>query len=100
MLILLEDMAGIKGMGNIRLARELLILLDTLSEKVNYDDHQAKHNHLFGKYFHSVQPALSGETVEIPVKDLVRDLRAKGHWIFAHIRRQEKIQFKAGGKDL
>ena len=95
---LLEDMAAIKGMDKIRLARELLILLDTLSEKVNYDDHQAKHNHLFGKYFHSVQPALSGETVEVSVKDLVRDLRAKGHWIFAHIRRQEKIQFKEGAK--
>ncbi len=95
---LLEDMAAIKGRGIIRVAREVLILLDTLSEKVNYDDYQAKHNHLFGKYFHSVQPALSGETVELAVKDLVRDLRTKGHWIFAHIRRQEKIQFKKGTK--
>ena len=95
---LLEDMAAIKGIDKIRLARELLILLDTLSEKVNYDDYQAKHNHLFGKYFHSVQPALSGETVEVPIKDVARDLRTKGHWIFAHIRRQEKIQFKKGAK--
>jgi len=93
---LLEDMAGAKGIDSLRLARELLILLDTLSEKVNYDDPQAKHKHLFGKYFHSVQPALSGETVDVPVKDLARDLRAKGNWIFAHIRRQEKIQFKKG----
>ncbi len=95
---LLEDMSAIKGVEKIRLARELLILLDSLSEKVNYDDYQAKYNHLFGKYFHSVQPALSGEMVEIPVKDLVRDLRGKGHWIFAHVRRQEKIQFKEGAK--
>jgi cellobiose phosphorylase len=95
---LLEDMAGIKGMDKIRLARELLILLDTLSEKVDYDDHQAKHDHLFGKYFHSVQPALSGETVELAIKEVAHDLRAKGHWIFAHIRRQEKIQFKKGTK--
>ncbi len=91
---LLEDMAAIKGIDRLRVARELLILLDTLSEKVNYDDYQDKHNHLFGKYFHSVQPAVSGETVEVTVKDLVHDIRAKGHWIFAHIRRQEMVQLK------
>ena len=95
---LLEDMAKIKGIDHVRLARELLILLDTLGEKVNYDDPQAKHQHLFGKYYHSVQPALSGQTVEVAIKDLVRDLRAKGQWIFAHIRRQEKVQVKKGSK--
>jgi len=95
---LLDDMATIKGMSKIRLAKELLSLLDTLSEKVNYDDHKAKQNHLFGKYFHSVQPVLSGETIEVPVKDIVRDLRLKGHWIFNQIRNQEKIKIKEGGK--
>ena len=95
---LLEDMASIKGMDRVRLARELLILLDTFSEKVNYDDYKAKQSHLFGKYFHSVQPALSGDTVEIGIKDLARDLRIKGRWIFEHIRRQEKLQVKKGAK--
>jgi cellobiose phosphorylase len=41
---------------------------------------------------------LSGETVELSIKDVARDLRAKGRWIFAHIRRQEKIKFKKGPK--
>ncbi len=95
---LLEDMAAIKGIDKIRVGRELLILLDTLSEKVNYDDYQAKHNHLFGKYFHSVQPAVSGETVELSIKEVAGDLRTKGRWIFAHIRRQEKIKFKKGAR--
>jgi cellobiose phosphorylase len=96
---LLEDMSALKGTDKVRLARELLILLDTLGDKINYDDAQAKHSHLFGKYFHSVQPALSGETVDVTVKDLVRDLRAKGHWTFARVRRQEKIQHKEGAAD-
>jgi len=95
---LLEDMAAVKAVEKIRIAKELLILLDTLSDKVNYDDQHAKHNRLFGKYFHSVQPALSGETVEVPIKDLARDLKAKGHWIFAHVRRQEKVKIKEGAK--
>jgi cellobiose phosphorylase len=95
---LLEDLGSIKATGTVRVFRELLILLDTLSEKVDYDDYQAKHDHLFGKYFHSVQPALSGETVELPIKEVAHDLRTKGHWIFAHIRRQEKILFKKGAR--
>ncbi len=93
---LLEDMSSAKGLEKIQVARELLILLDTLSERVNYDDYQAKHNHLFGKYYHHVQPALSGETVDLPIKDVARDLRAKGHWLFTHIRRQEKIELNNG----
>jgi len=95
---LLEDMAAVKGFDQVRLARELLILLDTLNEKVNYDDPQAKRDQLFGKYYHNVQPALSGQTIDVAVKDLVRDLRAKGHWIFAHIRRQEKITVKKASR--
>jgi cellobiose phosphorylase len=95
---LLEDLSSIKGIGKIRVARELLILLDTLSQRVDYDDHEAKHNHLFGKYFHNVQPALSGETVELSIKEVAGDLRTKGHWIFAHIRSQEKIKFFKGAK--
>ena len=95
---LLEDMMAVKGVDHIRVARELLILLDTLSTKVNYNDWQAKHQHLFGKYFHSVQPGISGETVDLAIKEVARDLRAKGHWIFTHIRRQEKVQYEKGSK--
>ncbi len=95
---LLEDMAVAKRMDKVRVFRELMVLLDTLSEKVNYDDYQAKRNHLFGKYFPRVQPALSGDMVELSIKEVVRDLRSKGQWIFAHIRRQEKVQVKEGGK--
>ena len=93
---LLEDLIRHKGIETLRVFRELLILLDSLGEKVNYDDPQAKHNHLFGKYFHSAQPAISGETVDIAVKELAQDLRGKGHWIFGHIRRQEKLRHQEG----
>jgi len=95
---LLEVMAQKKNIKAVTLGTELLILLDTLSEKVNYDSPSAKRNHLFGKYFHSVQPVVSGETVDIPVTELVKDLRVKGNWIFVHIRRHEKVQLKDGGK--
>jgi len=95
---LLEVMAQKKNIMTISVSRELLVLLDTLSEKINYDSAPSKRQHLFGKYFHSVQPVVSGEMVEVKIEDVARDLRAKGNWIFSHIRRQEKLQLKEGGK--
>ncbi len=89
---ILETLGERKGATHIHVAKELLILLDTLGEKsINYDHAQDKRNHLFGKYYHSVQPNLSGDTVDVSIKDVAHDLRIKGHWIFAHIRKQEKI---------
>ncbi|MDE2028820.1 MAG: cellobiose phosphorylase, partial [Candidatus Omnitrophica bacterium] len=67
-------------------------------EKVDYGDPKAKRDRLFGKYFHQVQPALSGRTVEVSVHDVARDLRAKADWIFRHLSGQEKIQVKEAGR--
>ncbi len=95
---LVEDLARARGIEKFRFLRELLILLDTLGDQIHYDDPKAKRNHLFGKYFHHVEPVISGETVEVAVKDLVHDLRTKGHWIFSHLRQHEKIQLEHKGK--
>ncbi|MDE2215097.1 MAG: cellobiose phosphorylase [Candidatus Omnitrophica bacterium] len=95
---LLEDQARLGGVQKIRILEELLILLDTLGDKVDYDDHQAKRDLLFGKYFSRVQPAVSGRTVEVDLRDLAQDLRAKGRWIFGHLSSQEKIQVKEKGR--
>ncbi len=96
---IIEDFGRIKKMDKVRLAKELLILLDTLSDKpINYDHAAEKRNHLFGKYCHCVQPVVSGETVDVAIKDVAHDLRVKGHWIFAHIRKQEKISITDKGK--
>ncbi len=96
---LIEKLGEVKGSKTIHCAKEILILLDTLGEHpVNYDHAKAKHEYLFGKYFHSVQPFVSGESVDVAISDVARDLRHKAHWIFAQIRRQEKVTVEAGGK--
>jgi len=96
---LIENLGRVKGQSTIRLAKELLILLDTLgSHPVNYDHAKEKYDHLFGKYFHSVQPVVSGDTVDVPIADIAKDLRHKAHWSFGQIRRQEKISAEIGGK--
>ncbi len=97
----LETLTSQKGQKTIRLAKELLILLDTLKSKtksIDYDNAHEKQNHLFGKYFHSVEPVISGETLEISVEDIAKDLRKKAHWIFGQIRRQEKVSVEYEGE--
>ena len=96
---LIETLAKIKGQTTIYIAKEILILLDTLSDHpVNYDHAKAKYDYLFGKYFHNVEPALSGEMVAVAIADVAKDLRHKAHWIFGQIRRQEKMTVEHGGK--
>lgn len=96
---LLEEMARRTGMAKIRVAKELLALLDTLgANPVNYDNAADKKARLFDVYFAGVQPALSGEQIDLEVGRIAADLRAKGKWVFQHVRRQEKISVEAKGK--
>ncbi len=96
---LVEELGKAKNLGTVRLAKELVLLLDTLGEHpINYDDWQEKRSHLFGAYCHHVQPALSGEHVEVALPLIAQDLRKKGQWMFQHIRQQEKIEVQEGAK--
>ncbi|MEI7998297.1 MAG: cellobiose phosphorylase [Candidatus Omnitrophota bacterium] len=96
---LIETLGKIKKQTTLHLAKELLILLDSFSaHPINYDHAKEKHEHLFGKYFHNVEPVLSGEMVAVSIADVAKDLRHKAHWIFGQIRRQEKITVDYEGK--
>ena len=89
---LLAAVSEKKSVQRICLAMEVLILLDTLTErKCDYDNAAEKKKLLFEMYFRSVQPEISGEQLDVNIQDIVDDLRKKGHWIFDHIRRQEKV---------
>ena len=96
---LMETLGKIKGIEKVSLAKELLILLDSLTDKpVDYNHSKEKHDYLFGKYFSRVQPILSGQTIDVAIVDVAKDLRHKAHWIFGQIRRQEKISVEYEGK--
>ncbi len=96
---MLEDLARIKAIGKIEIASEVLILLDSLGkDAVDYDHISQKRSRLFDTYFNAVEPEISGETREIDIQDIVRDLRLKAEWVFAHIQRQEKITVKDQGQ--
>ncbi|MCK4881467.1 MAG: hypothetical protein KAS92_00415, partial [Candidatus Omnitrophica bacterium] len=95
---MLEQKAKKDGTTKIEIAKEVLILLDRISEETGYVDYEnveAKQKKR-DKYFEAVQPVLSGEQVEVDIADVIRDLRTKGRWIFQHIQNNEIITVKDG----
>ncbi len=95
---LLERLVEAKKAAQIVIAKEVLILLDTLGQVVDYNDAAAKRARLFEGYFKAVQPELSGDVVEIDALKVAQDLRAKSAWITGHIRRHEKVSVIVDGK--
>lgn len=89
---LLEQLARRRSTEELSLAKELLILLDSVSGNgVDYSNAAQKKSLLFERYFPAVQPEVSGEKVSVKISRIVEDLRRKGNWIFQHIKRQEKV---------
>ncbi len=87
------------GLKHIRLFKECLILLDTVSGAgCDYDNVYEKRSLLFERYFPAVEPVVSGETADVDLKKACADLRRKGQWLMEHIRKQEKISLTVNGQ--
>jgi len=96
---LLLELSRKKGIRKIKLAKEFLILLDTLSSKTcRYQNVEEKKTLLFKKYFKAVQPEISGVKADVDIKALVSDLRKKGRWIFQQIRKKEWLSVQEGNQ--
>ncbi|MBN1870350.1 MAG: cellobiose phosphorylase [Candidatus Omnitrophica bacterium] len=96
---LLEDLSSARGVKEIQLAAEVQILLDTLAETpADYNDWKKKRELLIESYFPSVQPSVSGERVMVSIGEIAKDLRAKGQWIFDHVRRYEVVDAGQKGR--
>jgi cellobiose phosphorylase len=78
----------------IELFRELLALT-CLEEGMDYDVPDEKRRRL-SSYLDLVQGALSGEKVQVPLVELIEDLKGKGQWILKHVRGTEWIESKTG----
>jgi cellobiose phosphorylase len=78
------------GSTEVEIAVELLPLLDTLYEVVDYASIAAKHERL-NAYFESVRHTLSGGKVRVSLIDLANDLHRKSQWMLEHLRAQEWI---------
>ncbi len=92
---LLSDLALRTGHAEIEIATEILILLDTVTERINYDS-AADKRRLLDDYFKSCQTEISGRKTGIKITELSQDLLRKADWITEHIRRGEWIKNKDG----
>lgn len=80
-----------QGVTHIELASELMLLLDTLAERVDYESVEAKQEQL-RDYFASCHHTISGNKTRVAVRDLSQDLAAKADWFYNHLRTQEWIR--------
>jgi len=83
------------GVQEVKIASEMLPLLDTLVNAVDYNSVSAKQTHL-AKYFNSCHHVLSGEKISLSVQDLAADLAVKSDWLCNHLRMQEWLTNSEG----
>ncbi len=92
---MLDAMASRLGVENVELLDELLVLLDTLSANVNYDDVSAKQR-VLASYLDACARGISGKRTSVSIAALAADLRKKGEWVINHVRRSEWIESAEG----
>jgi cellobiose phosphorylase len=92
---LLKALKVNKEIEEIEIAKELLILLDTLNDKIDYNSVGEKHN-LLNKYYSSCRSKVSGEKVSVSIDALSKDLEQKGSFLINHIRNNEWIKNNEG----
>lgn len=83
------------GVTQVSLCFELMPLLDTLMDPVDYDSVAAKQARL-SDYFATVERTVSGDKIEITLQELAGDLAAKADWLYTHLRQQEWIENEEG----
>lgn len=86
-----------QGVAETAVAQELLLLLDTLSDPVDYASATAKQQRL-AAYFDVTHHTLSGEKASVPLAALARDLAAKAAWLTDHLRAQEWLTTQSGAQ--
>ncbi len=92
----LEVAAAKAGWESVTLAEELVLLLDTLGERVDYDKIDAKRNRL-ADYFELVFRGVKGDYAAVPIASLAADLREKAAWIKKQINAREWVQVGGSG---
>lgn len=83
------------GVSKVDVASELLLLLDTFNEPLDYAAVKDK-QHRLAEYFVSCRSTVSGIKVTISTRDLTKDLAVKAAWLVKHIRTNEWIQDQEG----
>ncbi|MGV8981087.1 GH36-type glycosyl hydrolase domain-containing protein [Clostridium sp.] len=92
LLISIKEKLGIK---ELEIAKEILVLIDSISGKIDYNSVMEKNN-LLDDYFKLCIHNVSGEKINIDIVELSKDLERKATWITNHIRKNEWIKNSDG----
>lgn len=92
---LLLSLKSETGTEKVEIASEMLVLLDSLKNPINYNSIQEKRE-LLASYFTLCKHTISGEKISVPIDLLVDDLKRKSQWIFDHIRDNEWVTSNEG----
>lgn len=79
----------------VEIASEMIPLLDSLGESVDYNSVSAKHAKLV-EYYASCSHTTSGRKSKVLLKDLATDLDTKAKWLINHLRIEEWLTDSAG----
>lgn len=85
------------GHQQIELLEEITLLLDTITQNIDYSSPKEK-KELLKKYFDKVEKTVSGKKVKIKIDDFKRDLLAKSEHIAETVRNQEWLSTKNGNQ--
>jgi cellobiose phosphorylase len=92
---LLLELKSLKEIEEIELASEILILFDTLSERIDYNDPKAK-SRLLNQYYDKCKHNISGEKIAININKAYDDLNIKASWSMEHIQKNECVKSSEG----
>lgn len=93
---LLRTLKERTGNNKLELAEELVLLLDSLGESVDYASVSAKQERL-SRYYAAAPNAVSGIRAELELEQVADDLTLKAEWIFNHLRSNEWVESTHGG---
>lgn len=80
---------------DVEIAVEMIPLLDTLDDPLDYNSVSAKQARL-SAYFSSCNHILSGRKISVPIEKLAADLCAKSDWLINHLRKEEWLTNSEG----
>lgn len=92
LLLKLQERTGLKSL---ELAEEMILLLDSLDEAVDYESVSAKLGRL-ELYYSAAPNRISGRRKVLTLEKVAEDLAQKADWIFNHLRSNEWVTSMQG----
>ena len=92
---LIQRLRVVAGLDTVEFVEPVFLLLDILSNPVNYNNIAAKRDRL-NRFYRECQPEIKGGYSAVKIVDLVQDLECKIQWIRRHIQNTEWIDSQDG----